>query len=270
MVYEGAYARLGDGSKDAEDAINVQRESQPALKRRENALTNAKASEAGALRSWLINLAVQRRTDLWTDEGSKKLVWEQIKRADAALDGLTDQRSVKELAVKEWWNPALLMELARCCWCSPTGMGLAKSARVAGRDKDEELDGRFHLRGGATPYDLPGGGEDEKFFVREEGLGRVVCLAGWMALDPRTGSEVAVDHVGINEGITPDLLRSVLREAEWREVGVGLSLNVRCPHPATDQTIRTMVKICEEVLGELSTETLAKPNVSAGASFRRC
>ena len=123
-----------------------------------------------------------------------------------------------------------LIELARCVHADPE--------RIQRTDHPNALLEKVTLAAG-TPVEQ---------VVREKLLGYLLSLAGWMAIDVRTLSEVLVDHVGLTDSLDPKDVAKVVSGAEWHPDGLGRTLRAVCSHPAVDLALRSHVERANEVL----------------------
>jgi hypothetical protein len=175
-----------------------------------------------AIACWLLHRCLMRDPALWQPEPDGSItskLWEALESADrrAAQHGLTRDR---------------LIELARCL--------SADGTRIQRRDRPSALQIRLLFESDGV-----------KTEVREQVVAYLLCVASWMALDVRIMPDLLADHVGLSDGIQPQVLVDTLARGHWRAVGGGRSLELTCPHPAIDVAIRATIARAQDVVDEM-------------------
>ena len=174
---------------------------------------------SNAIAFWLMHRSIMRDPDTWQAYPDGHISTELFK----VLSSLQDRASGFDITQRQ------LIEFAQCINCDP--------ARIERADRTDVLRERLIL--GEGKY------EQE---IREQLLGYLLCIAGWMALDIRAMSDLLPDHLGIADPINPLNLLQALKSANWRAIGTSRSVYVECQHPAIDYSIRELVTRANEVL----------------------
>jgi hypothetical protein len=189
----------------------------PQLIRKANRVKGETTGDAIAL--WLMHRSITRDPDTWQakpDGHISTLLFDALNALQDGPEGLTiSQRQ--------------LIEFAQCINCDPS--------RIERPDRTYFLRERL----------LVGEGKREQH-IREQLLGYLLCIAGWMALDIRTMSDLLPDHLGIADPVKPANLFYALESATWRVIGNSRSVHVQCQHPAIDYSIRELVTRANDVL----------------------
>jgi hypothetical protein len=132
-----------------------------------------------------------------------------------------------------------LIDFAQCVGCDP--------ARIERGDRAYVLRERTIVGDGIHEQEL-----------REQLLGYLLCLAGWMALDVRAMSDVLPDHLVTADPVKLINLHRALRTANWKASGKGRSVDMCCDHPAIDFAVRDLVLRCNDVLSEVHGRVFAQ------------
>nr|MDJ0592011.1 caspase family protein [Pleurocapsa sp. MO_226.B13] len=87
--------------------------------------------------------------------------------------------------------------------------------------------------------------------LRERLLAYMLNLAGWLAIDIRTLSDVVVDHIGLSNPINPRKVLQTISDASWRPFAKGRAFVATCDHPAVDLALNTHVENADVVLSQV-------------------
>lgn len=183
--------------------------SYPQLVRKAQQVRNKEISQAIA--SWLMHRSIQKDPDAWQSQPDGHISVD----FDHALN-----------CCQNPGEPILsryqLLEYAQCLGCDP--------GRIERKDRTYFLQERIILNSKENAQEL-----------REQLIGYLLCIAGWMALDIRSMSDVLPDHIGVADPINPESLHDSLRSSNWKAIGTGRTLDVQCDHPAIDYALRDLV-----------------------------
>jgi len=179
--------------------------------------------ERDAVAAWLFYRYLLREPELWLYEPQGYLSVD-------FHNALAEAEKSSSPVVAETMRSDRLLELARCVHTDPE--------RIERQDQANRLQAKVWAAGGQV----------QEQQIRERLLGYLLNLAGWIAIDVRTLSEVVVDHIGLADPLVPEDVLRIVATARWTPDGVGRTLSVICQHPAMDFALREHVRQCSAVL----------------------
>ncbi|GGU44468.1 wHTH domain-containing protein [Lentzea flava] len=94
------------------------------------------------------------------------------------------------------------------------------------------------------------GGTEFEQDLREQLIGYLLVVAHRTAIDPTVLPRVVVDHIGIDDPVTPDEVLTSIREATWDGKRTRV-LTAECRHPATALALRDRAAAVDSVLTEI-------------------
>jgi hypothetical protein len=89
-------------------------------------------------------------------------------------------------------------------------------------------------------------------------LAYLLKLAGLLAIDIRTLSDVLVDHIGLSDPLNPEDVLNSLNQARWNPISKGRTLKITCHHPAVDLALREHIKGIDEILSYILRQVAEK------------
>ena len=182
--------------------------------------------EHRAVATWLLHKCILNSPTVWTPESKGVLL------PDEVYDALHNPEIFD--VVRETLSLTKLRTFAR--WVIADLDRLEQSGQPDAPQETEVL--------------APGTARQTK--IRESVVGALLALAGRLAIDPRTLSDVIVEHVGLSKPIDPASLVDTLGDATWYPEPPALALFVTCDHPALDLALREHVDAADLLLDDLS------------------
>jgi hypothetical protein len=209
------------GCRSALDKVH---QGQPRFVRKAQRLKEqGRITDKDAVMAWLMHQCLLRSLEVWQPESAGGYLSSDFTRA---LDNASCCRS---RLVKETLARKRLLELARCMY--------ADFERIDRDDRPDALQSRMTV-----------GRYSEEQEIREKMLAYLLKLAGLLAIDGRTLSEVLVDHIGLADPLTPEEVRHTVLQARWNPSGRGRTLRITCNHPAIDLALGEYVEQANVVL----------------------
>lgn len=205
-------------------AIDKVHQSNPRLVRKAQRLqAQGRAADKDAVMTWLLHRCLLKTLELWMPESEGGNLSSNLLKSLQSVSECSSRLSKETLTLKR------LLELARCLF--------AGVERIDRDDRPEALQSRLAV-----------GGYSEEQQIREKMVAYLLKLAGLLAIDIRTFSDVLIDHIGLSDPLTPNDVRSTIAQARWNPSGRGRTLRVTCHHPAVDLVIREHVEQANLVL----------------------
>ncbi|MEH1829400.1 MAG: caspase family protein [Nostoc sp.] len=199
-------------------AIDKVHQSNPRLLRKAQHLQDqGRTADKDAVMTWLLHRCLLKTLELWMPESEGGHLSSNL------LQSLQSVSQCSSRLTKETLIPKRLLELARCLF--------ADFERIDRDDRPEALQSRLTV-----------GGYSEEQQIREKMVAYLLKLAGLLAIDIRTLSDVFIDHIGLSDPLTPNDVRSTIAQARWNPSGRGRTLRVTCHHPATDLVMQEHVE----------------------------
>ncbi len=199
-------------------ALRVVRDSMPQIVRKLDRMAQqGDAAGKHAVSSWILHRALLRAAEVWipgVDQSLPQRLLHELPQPDdqdtPAGETLTRQR---------------LARLARCVHTDPMRL--------------QRPDGSGQLEYAPTVplRELLHGKPVE---IREQVVGALLCVAGWLAVDVRTLGQVLVDHIGLSEHLClePILVVKVLTRLICRPKGGTFAWSGQSPHAAIDKALK--------------------------------
>ena len=166
-------------------------------------------ADKDAVMAWLLHLCLLKTLDIWQSESIGGFL------ADNFIRVLDSAKSSRSRLVRETLTRQHLIELAYCMY--------ADLERIERDDRPNAPQTRLIV-----------GSYHEEQIIREKMLAYLLQLAGLLAIDIHTLSDVLVDHIGLADPLTPEQVIQVVNQARWNPTGRGRTLTVTCNHPAID------------------------------------
>ncbi|MFJ8959608.1 hypothetical protein ACIRG5_09460 [Lentzea sp. NPDC102401] len=149
-------------------------------------------------------------------------------------DGLVSLLPSRLPAPLRWvLTPKRLMELLRVVQIDPAFI----------QDPDRE--------NGLKPIAHIAGGSDQEQKVREQLIGYLLVIAYRTAIDPALTHHVIADHLGIEDGVSPEGVLSAFRDAQWLGDRTRV-LTTACDHDATVLALRRHTTALDAVLTDIA------------------
>ncbi|SFQ96850.1 hypothetical protein SAMN04488564_101339 [Lentzea waywayandensis] len=149
-------------------------------------------------------------------------------------DGLTSLLPSRLPVPLRWvLTPKRLMELLRVVQIDP--------AFIEDPDRENGLKPIAHIAGGS----------DQEQKVREQLIGYLLVIAYRTAIDSALTHRVIADHLGIEDGVTPEGVLSALRDAQWLGERTRV-LTTSCDHDATVLALRRHTAALDAVLTDVA------------------
>lgn len=180
-------------------------------------------ADKDAVMAWLMHQCLLQSLEVWQPESAGGCLSSNFIRA------LDDVSCCRSRLVKETLARKRLLELTRCMY--------ADFERI---DRDDHPD--------ALQFRVTVGRYWEEQEIREKMLAYLLKLAGLLAIDGRTLSDVLVDHIGLADPLTPEDVRNTVTQAYWNPSGRGRTLRVTCNHPSIDLALREHIEQASAVL----------------------
>jgi hypothetical protein len=186
---------------------------------------NGLVLESDAVKAWLLYRCLLRTSKIWTSEPTGYL------STNFVNDLLQSSRSESSLTTRTLLQ-ILLEQLARSI--------LWEHETIDSRDLNQEV------------------GFPTKQNIRMRMLCYLLKLAGLLAIDVRTLSDVLVDSIAFADRLTsevdrltPEEVRIKVDKADWKRSGSSYTLKVTCRHPALDFALREHVEYASTVLNHI-------------------
>jgi hypothetical protein len=192
-------------------------------------------AEKDAVMSWLMHRCLMRSLELWLPEAEGGYL------SDNFIAALEDARRCKCRLAKETLVSGRLLELARCLF--------ADLERIDRDDRPNALQSRLTVVGRSYR---------EEQEIREKMLAYLLKMAGLLAIDGRTLSDVLVDHVGLADPLTPEQALDTITQADWKPSGRSRTLKVTCNHQAVDLALAEHVESANAVLTHIFRQVAEK------------
>ncbi|OYD92469.1 hypothetical protein CDG76_23365 [Nostoc sp. 'Peltigera membranacea cyanobiont' 210A] len=218
-------------------AIDKVHQSNPRLVRKAQRLQDQDRTEdRDAVMAWLLHRCLLKTLELWMPESEGGSLSSNLLKSLESVSQCSSRLS------KETLKPKRLLELARCLF--------ADVERIDRDDRPEALQSRLTV-----------GGYSEEQQIREKMVGYLLKLAGLLAIDIRTLSDVLIDHIGLSDPLTPNDVSSTIAQARWNPSGRGRTLRVTCHHPAVDLVIREHIEQANLVLAHIFRQVEEKKDI---------
>lgn len=222
--------RINNNSSKLRRRLMMTHASHPQLIRKAQQDQNKATGQAIAL--WLMHRSIQRDPNTWQSSPDGYI-------SSDFDDTLTSYRETIQGPVLK---RSQLIEFALCIGCDP--------GRIERTDRKYTLNEKI-------VFDSKGNSQE----LREQLMGYLLCIAGWMALDIRSMPEILADHIGVADPVRLESLHKSLGASNWKAIGAGRTLQVQCDHPAIDYAFRDVVRHANESLAFV--HTLAATNQGA-------
>jgi len=201
-------------------------------------------AEKDAVMSWLMHRCLMRSLELWQPEAEGGYL------SDDFIVALENARRSKCRLATETLVPERLLELARCLF--------ADLERIDRDDRPNALQSRLTVVGRSYR---------EEQEIREKMLAYLLKMAGLLAIDGRTLSDVLVDHVGLADPLTPEQALDTISQADWKPSGRSRTLKVTCNHQAVDLALAEHVEQANAVLTHIFRQVAEKREMEALAGL---
>lgn len=189
------------------------------LRRARWLLLNGLTEDVEGVAWWLGHRALLRRKLIWVPVTERGGELPESLETMLAPDG-DDQIARGALSMDR------LLRVARC-------IGTADRLLLEGSDMLNQLSDS-HAIGGTTAEPM-----------REVLTGRILHIAGLLALDPRHLDEVLIDQLGAAPPLTPAILAATLKNIHWISEGRRLRLSGQSPHAAIELAVRMHVEAAD-------------------------
>jgi hypothetical protein len=197
-------------------------------------------AEKDAVMAWLMHRCLMRSLEIWQPEAEGGYL------SNDFIAALEDARRCKCRLAKETLVPERLLELARCLF--------ADLERIDRDDRPNALQSRLTVVGRSYR---------EEQEIREKMLAYLLKMAGLLAIDGRTLSDVLVDHVGLADPLTPEQALHTITQADWKPSGRSRTLKVTCNHQAVDLALAEHVEQANVVLTHIFRQVAEKREMEA-------
>jgi hypothetical protein len=212
---------------DFGSALDKLHQSQPRFIRKAKRLQEqGRKTDKDAVMIWLMHRCLLKTIEIWMAKPDSGYL------SDEFINELENFDKNKPVLVKETLQAKPLLELARCT--------LVDIERIDRDDRPNSLHNKLTV----------GTYRDEQD-IREKMLAYLLKLAGLLAVDIRTLSDVLVDHIGLSDPLNPEDVIDSLNQARWNPVGKGRTLKITCHHPAVDLALKDHIKGIEEILSHI-------------------
>lgn len=201
-------------------------------------------ADKDAVMSWLMHRCLMRSLELWQPEAEGGYL------SDDFIAVLEDAHHCKCRLSRETLVPERLLELARCLF--------ADLERIDRDDHPNALQSRLTVVGRSYR---------EEQEIREKMLAYLLKMAGLLAIDGRTLSDVLVDHVGLADPLTPQQALDTITQADWKPSGRSRTLKVTCNHQAVDLALADHVEQANAVLTHIFRQVAEKREMEALAGL---
>jgi hypothetical protein len=201
-------------------------------------------AEKDAVMSWLMHRCLMRSLELWLPEAEGGYL------SDNFIAALEDARRCKCRLAKETLVPERLLELARCVF--------ADLERIDRNDRPNALQSKLTVVGRSYR---------EEQEIREKMLAYLLKMAGLLAVDGRSLSDVLVDHVGLADPLTPEQALHTITQADWKPSGRSRTLKITCNHQAVDLALAEHVEQANAVLTHIFRQVAEKREMEALAGL---
>ncbi|NEQ50957.1 MAG: hypothetical protein F6K11_12620 [Leptolyngbya sp. SIO3F4] len=209
---------------------------QPRFRRKAERLQEQGLSdEKDAVMTWLLHRCLLRNLEVWQSEEQGGYISEEL------IASLEEAKTQRQRLVKSVFTKERLLELARCMF--------ADVERIDRDDRPGALTVEEIVRSDGYRDEQP---------IREKLLAYLLKLAGLLAIDIRTLSDVIADHIGLSDPLTPQESVETIRQADWVPAGEGRKLVVNCQHPAVDLAFIDHVKDANSTLTHIFRQVVAK------------
>jgi hypothetical protein len=188
---------------------------------------NGFAEDHDLIAIWLMYRCILKVPEIWIEHEKEGYI------PDCIVECLSKPAESQLDVIRESLTKDRLLEFARCFQSNPE--------RIDRIDRPGSLNIDIYVAAGTSREQV----------IRERMLAHLLTLAGLMAIDVRTLSEVIVDHIGLSDPITLDEVIRTVSSAVWIPEAFGRSLNVICRHPAVDLALREHVQQASTVLEEI-------------------
>jgi len=209
------------------DALDKIHQAQPRFVRKAERLRDqGRTADKDAVMTWLLHLCLWKNLETWQPESTGGYL------TDSFIKALDSTEGCRSRLVKETLTSQRLLELAYCIY--------ADFERIDRDDRPNALQARLIV-----------GSYREEQVIREKMLAYVLKLAGLLAIDIRTLSDVLVDHIGLADPLTPEQVLYTVNQTRWNPSGQGRTLTVTCNHPAIDLSLTEYVGDVGAVLSHM-------------------
>jgi len=209
------------------DALDKIHQAQPRFVRKAERLKDqGRTADKDAVMTWLLHLCLWKNLETWQPESTGGYL------TDSFIKALDSTEGCRSRLVKETLTSQRLLELAYCIY--------ADFERIDRDDRPNALQARLIV-----------GSYREEQVIREKMLAYVLKLAGLLAIDIRTLSDVLVDHIGLADPLTPEQVLYTVNQTRWNPSGQGRTLTVTCNHPAIDLSLTEYVGDVGAVLSHM-------------------
>ena len=193
------------------------------------------SDEKDAVMTWLLYQCLLRNLEVWQPVDQGGYISSEL------ITVLEESLTQKQRLVKNVFTKERLLELARCMF-----------ADVERIDRDD--------RPSALTVGKPVRGDDyqDEYLIREKLIAYLLKLAGLLAIDIRTLSDVIADHIGLSDPLTPQESVETIRQADWVPAGEGRKLVVDCHHPAVDKALIEHVEDANSIRTHIFRQVTAK------------
>lgn len=101
-------------------------------------------------------------------------------------------------------------------------------------------------------HDVIAASTGDEHEVRASLVSALVKAAYAMAVDPVDLPEIVVEHIGIYDSVDLGTLLVTVRRSDWRNSGMGRSLNAVCTHPAIQIALQSHADRVDELLRDIN------------------
>lgn len=219
------------------NALDKLHQSQPRFIRKAKRLQEqGRTKDQDAVMTWLMHYCLLKTIEIWMAESERGYL------SDDFINELGNFEQNQPVLVRETLPAKRLLELARCT--------LVDIERIDRDDRPDPLQNKLTV-----------GKYREEQEIREKMLAYLLKLAGLLAIDIRTLSDVLVDHIGLSDPLNPEDIITTLNQIRWNPIGKGRTLKVICHHPALDLTLRNHVKNIDEILSYILQQIAEKQGI---------
>lgn len=219
---------------DFGNALDKLHQSQPRfIRKAKRLLEQERTTDKDSVMTWLMHRCLLKTIEIWMAKSDSGYL------SDEFINQLENFDKNKPVLVKETLQAKRLLELARCT--------LVDIERIDRDDRPDPLQNKVTI----------GTYRDEQD-IREKMLAYLLKLAGLLAIDIRTLSDVLVDHIGLSDPLNPEDVLNSLNQARWNPISKGRTLKITCHHPAVDLALRKHIKGIDDILSYILRQVAEK------------
>ena len=222
---------------DFRNALDKLHQSQPRfIRKAKRLLEQERTTDKDSVMTWLMHRCLLKTIEIWLAKSDSGYL------SDEFINELENFDKNKPVLVKETLQAKRLLELARC--------NLVDIERIDRDDRPDPLQNKVTVGTYRNEQD-----------IREKMLAYLLKLAGLLAIDIRSLSDVLIDHIGLSDPLNPEDVLKSLNQARWNPIGKGRTLKITCHHPAVDLALRKHIKGIDEILSYILRQVAEKQGI---------